>query len=85
MVNVFRGPSGSHSGIAACQSFCSRNNHTVKICRRSWASAQSAQSFELTASLEAIGSVGNLAKEKLCEGHILKTILESVLAQGWLT
>lgn len=62
----------SHSGIATCQSFCSRSHHTAKLCRRSWASAQPIQLPGLTVSLEAPGSVGNLAEEKLSEGHTLK-------------
>ena len=84
MVNVFRGPSCSHSGIAVCQSFCSRSKQSIKICRRSWDSAQPAQSSGLTVRLEPLGSEGNLAKEKLYDGHILKTILNSALVKGHL-
>lgn len=84
MVNVFRGPSCSHSGIAVCQSFCSRSKHSIKICRRSRASAQPAQSSGMTVRLESLGSEGNRAKEKLYDGHILKTTLHSALVKGYL-
>ena len=57
---------------------------SIKICRRSWASAQPAQSSGLTVRLQPLGSEGNLAKEKLYDGHILKTILNSSVVKGHL-